>query len=125
MTNNTEFDRTARIKVVGVGGGGLQRRVPDVQGAHPGVEYIVVNTDAQALVGSEVPMKLRIGDQLTGARASAAIPTSAGLRRGRAARTCTRRCATRTCCSSRPGWAAGQGTGSAPIVAQIARETGR
>ena len=61
-----EHEGAARIKVVGVGGGGSNAVNRMFKERIPGVEYIVVNSDAQALVNSAVPLKVRIGDQLTG-----------------------------------------------------------
>ena len=124
MTNNTEFDRTARIKVVGVGGGGSNAVSRMFRERIPGVEYIVVNTDAQALVGSEVPMKLRIGDQLTGGKGVGGNPDL-----GRNSAEESREDLYETLRDAdmlfvAAGMGGGTGTGSAPIVAQIARETG-
>ena len=60
-------DRTGptRIKVLGVGGGGSNAVSRMYRERLPGVDYIIVNTDAQATVNSDVPLKIRIGDQLT------------------------------------------------------------
>ena len=60
-----EHENIARIKVVGVGGGGSNAVSRMFRERIPGVDYMVVNTDSQALVRSDVPMKIRIGDQLT------------------------------------------------------------
>ena len=59
---------SARIKVVGVGGGGSNAVSRMFRERMAGVEYIVVNTDAQALISSDVPLKLKIGEQLTGGK---------------------------------------------------------
>ena len=63
-----ETEGAARIKVVGVGGGGSNAVSRMFRDRIPGVEYMVVNTDAQALIRSDVPLKIRIGDQLTGGK---------------------------------------------------------
>ncbi|MFW6195195.1 MAG: hypothetical protein ACOC5M_01570, partial [Chloroflexota bacterium] len=57
-----DFGR-AKIKVVGVGGGGSNAVSRMYRDRLPEVEYMVVNTDAQALVRSEVPVRVRIGDE--------------------------------------------------------------
>ena len=64
-----ELDRTmegnARIKVVGVGGGGSNAVNRMIRSKLRGVEFIAVNTDLQALNSSEAPMKMHIGRKLT------------------------------------------------------------
>ena len=55
----------ARIKVVGVGGGGQNAVNRMIEEEIQGVEFISVNTDAQALMLSRPPQRLRIGDKLT------------------------------------------------------------
>ena len=60
-----DMDGVARIKVVGVGGGGCNAVARMVKENIPGVEYICINTDAQALMRTEAPTRVRIGDQLT------------------------------------------------------------
>ena len=54
---------TANIKVVGVGGGGQNAVNRMYRERVEGVQYISVNTDSQALEHSEIPLKLRVGDQ--------------------------------------------------------------
>ncbi len=63
--HGTDVENFANIKVIGVGGGGsnaVNRMI--AEGIH-GVEFIAVNTDAQALLLSEAPHRVRIGDKLT------------------------------------------------------------
>ena len=55
----------ARIKVVGVGGGGSNAVNRMVQAGLDGVEFIVANTDLQALQLNQAPVKLQIGAKLT------------------------------------------------------------
>jgi cell division protein FtsZ len=120
---NTEFERAARIKVVGVGGGGSNAVSRMFRDPIPGVEYIVVNTDAQALVGSDVPMKVRIGDQLTGGKGVGGNPElgKSSAEESREELYETVRDADMVFVAA--GMGGGTGTGSAPVVAQIARET--
>jgi cell division protein FtsZ len=66
----------ARIKVVGVGGGGGNAVTRMVQAGLTGVEFMVANTDAQALRASPAPLKIQIGAKLTkGLGAGADPPT--------------------------------------------------
>ncbi len=58
-------DSTANIKVVGVGGGGSNAVDRMIEAGIRGVEFVVVNTDSQALLLSQSPVRVRIGDKLT------------------------------------------------------------
>src|SRR6478752_4183659 len=73
----------ARIKVIGVGGGGSNAVNRMVQGGLDGVEFIVANTDVQALRVSPAPCKLQIGAKLTtglgGGTGTGAAPVIASL----------------------------------------------
>jgi cell division protein FtsZ len=55
----------ARIKVIGVGGGGTNAVNRMIDEGIQGVEFIAVNTDAQALMLAKAPMRVRLGDKLT------------------------------------------------------------
>ena len=65
VVNNREPDTVTRIKVIGAGGGGSNAVSRMFRERITGIEYHVVNTDAQALLRSDVPIKIRIGDHLT------------------------------------------------------------
>jgi len=58
-------DSTANIKVIGVGGGGSNAVDRMIEAGIRGVEFVVVNTDSQALLLSQSPVRIRIGDKLT------------------------------------------------------------
>ena len=60
-----ELEGVAKIKVIGVGGGGSNAVSRMYRERIPGVEYIVMNTDIQALMKSDVPNRIRIGEHLT------------------------------------------------------------
>ena len=53
------------IKVVGVGGGGSNAVARMFRERIPGIEYAVINTDSQALLRCDVPLRIGIGDELT------------------------------------------------------------
>ena len=76
----------ARIKVVGVGGGGSNAVNRMVTAGLDGVEFIVANTDLQALRLNAAPHKLQIGSKLTKDSAPAPIRTSGARRRSRTPR---------------------------------------
>ena len=69
-----DLDRFAAIKVIGVGGGGnnLVNRV--IAAGLSGVEFISVNTDAQALMHSQAPYRIQIGEKLTKGLGAGANP---------------------------------------------------
>src|SRR5512141_855933 len=58
-------ENPAQIKVLGVGGGGSNAVNRMIEEGIQGVEFIAVNTDAQALMLAQAPQRLRIGDKLT------------------------------------------------------------
>ena len=119
-----EREGAARIKVVGVGGGGSNAVSRMYRERTPGVEYIAVNTDAQALLGSDVPMKLRIGDQLTGGKGVGGNP-DLGMRSAEESREeLYEAIRDADMVFVAAGMGGGTGTGAASVVAQIAKETG-
>src|SRR3990170_246187 len=65
MANLSEVETFAVIRVVGVGGSGGNAVQRMIQGRLRGVEFITVNTDAQALLHNEAPMKIQIGKETT------------------------------------------------------------
>jgi cell division protein FtsZ len=64
-TNKIQNEAFARIKVIGVGGGGCNAVNRMIDEGMQGIEFITVNTDAQALVLSKAQTKVRIGDKST------------------------------------------------------------
>ena len=57
--------QTARIEVIGVGGGGSNAVNRMIEEGLAGIEFVAINTDAQALLLSDSPTRVRIGDKLT------------------------------------------------------------
>lgn len=114
----------AKIKVVGVGGGGSNAVSRMYRDRMAEVEYLTVNTDAQALVRSDVPVRLRIGDET-----ARGLGVGGDPEKGQA-------CAEESRDEVREvlegadmvfiaaGMGGGTGTGAAPIVAETAREMG-
>src|SRR5512135_2442740 len=62
---STFVDNPAQIKVLGIGGGGSNAVNRMIEEGIQGVEFIAVNTDAQALMLAQAPQRMRIGDKLT------------------------------------------------------------
>ena len=61
----TQRNGFASVKVIGIGGGGCNAVARMYRERLPSVEYVAVNTDAQHLVRSDIPMKIQVGDKLT------------------------------------------------------------
>jgi cell division protein FtsZ len=117
-------DVIARIKVIGVGGGGNNAVNTMIQANIERVEFIAANTDAQALRRSLAPTKLQLGGKLTkglGAGANPEVGREAALEdRARIAEML----AGADMVFIAAGMGGGTGTGAAPIIAEIARESG-
>lgn len=114
----------ARIKVIGIGGGGTNAVARMYKQRIPGVEYAAVNTDAQHLLHVDVPVKLRMGDRLTRGLGVGGDP-ELGREAAEESREDLYDMINGTdlvflAC----GMGGGTGTGSAPVIAEIARETG-
>jgi cell division protein FtsZ len=114
----------AVIKVVGVGGGGVNAVNRMIEFGTPGVEFIAVNTDAQALLMSDADVKLDIGRELTrGLGAGSRSPKGRQAAEDHADEIEEAlRGADMVFVTAGEG--GGTGTGGAPIVAKIARSLG-
>ena len=122
---DTPTDRQhASLKVVGVGGGGCNAINRMMQERLHGVEFIAVNTDAQALISCEAPLKIRIGDSLTKGLGSGGDPAK-GEKSARESRDELAETLQGTeMVFITAGMGGGTGTGAAPIVAEVAKEVG-
>jgi len=114
----------ASIKVVGVGGGGGNAVNTMVSGGLVGAEFIVCNTDTQALHASRAPKKVQLGEKLTKGLGAGANPEI-----GREAALESREGIEQALSGSdmvfvTAGMGGGTGTGAAPVVADIARGAG-
>lgn len=113
------------IKVIGVGGGGNNAVNHMYNRGIKDVEFIVCNTDAQALSGSPVPVKLQIGADLTEGLGAGANPE-----KGREAAIESKEQIREMLSNNTKmvfitaGMGGGTGTGAAPVIAQIARDLG-
>ena len=105
----------AVIKVVGVGGAGTNAVNRMIDAGVRGVEFIAVNTDAQALSMCDADVKVHIGGTITKGLGAGADPRIGTRRGGREPRGAPRRpCAARTWSSSRPGRAAARAPARRP-----------
>ena len=124
MSLRSDSENFALIRVIGVGGGGSNAVNRMIRAEMMGVEFIALNTDAQALLQSDAPHKIRIGDKITrglGAGGDASIGQ-------RAAEEDSEKIAEALRDSDMvfitSGLGGGTGSGGAPVVAQIAKELG-
>jgi cell division protein FtsZ len=111
----------ARIKVVGVGGGGGNAVNTMIDCELRGVEFFAANTDAQALARSKSPMKLQLGAKGLGAGAN---PEMGRLAAEEAADRIREHLADADMVFITAGMGGGTGTGGAPVVGRLAREVG-
>jgi len=118
------FSQTAVIKVIGVGGGGGNAVSHMAKCGIEGVEFICVNTDAQALKHSQVKTSLQIGANITkglGAGANPEVGRQAAMEDRDRIIELIEGC---DMLFITAGMGGGTGTGAAPVVAQVARELG-
>lgn len=119
-----DMEQLAQIKVIGVGGGGSNAVNRMIENGVKGVEFITVNTDAQALHLAKSEHKLQIGDKLTRGLGAGANPEV-----GKKAAEETRDLIASTLKGAdmvfvTAGMGGGTGTGAAPVIAEIAKECG-
>ncbi len=124
MQRAPELENIACIRVVGVGGGGCNAINRMIREGVTGVDFIAVNTDNQALLLSEAPVRVRIGDKLTRGLGAGGHPEQ-----GEKAATESMEDIYEVLQGSdmifvTAGMGGGTGTGAAPVVAKIAREMG-
>jgi cell division protein FtsZ len=114
----------AVIKVVGIGGGGTNAVTRMVEAGLSGVEFVAVNTDAQALLMTEADVKIHIGSRATRGLGAGADPR-VGLAAAEESRDELKEALKGAdMVFITAGEGGGTGTGGAPIVAQIGRELG-
>ena len=114
----------ARIKVIGVGGGGSNAVNRMMDEGIQGVEFIVANTDAQALVLTKSPTRVRLGDKITRGLGAGGNPEIGRKAAEESADELYNVLKGSDMVFVTAGMGGGTGTGAAPIVAQIAKESG-
>ena len=123
-----EFDENknlaAKVKIIGIGGGGNNALSTMISYQLTGVEFIAANTDAQALAANLAPFKLQLGENLTkglGAGANPEIGRKAALEDVEKIREVLKGS---DMVFITAGLGGGTGTGGAPVIAEVAREMG-
>jgi cell division protein FtsZ len=124
MPLRSDSENFALIRVIGVGGGGSNAVNRMIRAEMMGVEFIALNTDAQALLQADAPHKIRIGDKITRGLGAGGDSTIGQ----RAAEEDSEKISAALVDSDMvfitAGLGGGTGSGAAPVVAQIAKETG-
>ncbi|MCI8588792.1 MAG: cell division protein FtsZ [Bacilli bacterium] len=121
MLNGLEMDQLAKIKVIGIGGGGCNAVNRMIESGVKGVEFIVANTDLQVLNNSQADIKLQIGKDGLGAGGNPEVGKEAAVESKKEIEDALQGADMIfvTC-----GMGGGTGTGASPVVAEIAQTLG-
>lgn len=120
----TSGENFARIMVMGVGGAGCNAINRMIEEGIHGVEFVAVNTDAQALIHSNAPTRVRIGEKLTKGLGSGGDPVIGGKAADESSAALKQMIEGSDMVFITAGLGGGTGTGAAPILAHIAKEAG-
>ena len=124
LTLDEEARMGARIKVIGVGGGGSNAVSRMVQAGISGVEFMVANTDAQALKANPAPVKIQIGGKLTKGLGAGADPNIGRQAALEDTDMLIQALSGADMVFVTTGLGGGTGTGAAPVIASLATELG-
>ncbi len=122
MFTFVENDKSAKIKVIGVGGAGGNAINNMIDSKLQGVKFIAVNTDSQALDISKAPIKIQIGEKITeglGAGANPQVGREAAIENADAIRDALE---DSHMVFITAGFGGGTGTGAAPVIAEICKD---
>lgn len=119
-----QIESFARIKVVGIGGGGSNAVNRMIEEGLAGIEFVAINTDAQALLLSNSPTRVRIGDKLTRGLGAGGEPEIGRKAAEESAEDLYEVLKGSDMVFIAAGIGGGTGTGAAPIIAQISKEVG-
>jgi cell division protein FtsZ len=119
-----QVESFANIKVVGIGGGGCNAIDRMIDEGLQGVDFIAVNTDAQALMLSKAPIRVRIGDKLTRGLGSGGNPDTGKRAAEESSEEIYEVLRGADMVFITGGMGGGTGTGACPIVAQVSKEVG-
>lgn len=117
-------DIGAKIKVVGVGGGGSNAVTTMIASGLTGVDFMVANTDVQAIIANKAPLKIQLGLDLTKGLGAGANPDIGRRAAIESYNEIVEKLQGSDMVFVTAGMGGGTGTGGAPIVAKIAREMG-
>jgi cell division protein FtsZ len=124
MNLSSQLESFAKIKVVGVGGGGCNAVDRMIAEGLQGVDFVAVNTDAQALMLSKASIRVRVGEKLTRGLGSGGDPEIGRKASEESAEELYNVLKGSDMVFITAGMGGGTGTGGAAVVAQIAKEVG-
>jgi cell division protein FtsZ len=124
MPLRSDSENFALIRVIGVGGGGSNAVNRMIRAEMMGVEFIACNTDAQALLQSDAPHKIRIGDKITRGLGAGGDDSIGQRAAEEDAEKITEALRDSDMVFITAGLGGGTGSGAAPIVAEIAKDLG-
>lgn len=125
MLIKPDLTRFAKIKVVGVGGGGGNAVASMISsGTIRGVDFVAVNTDAQVLLANPAPIKIQIGENLTRGLGSGGDPDTGRRAAEESAKKIEEKIVDADMIFIAAGMGGGTGTGASVIIADIARKAG-
>ncbi len=124
MALRSDSENFALVRVIGVGGGGSNAVNRMIRAEMMGVEFIACNTDAQALLASDAPHKIRIGDKITKGLGAGGDPTVGERAATEDTERITEALRESDMIFITAGLGGGTGSGAAPVVAEIAKSLG-
>src|SRR3954463_15200554 len=124
MPLRSDSENFALIRVIGVGGGGSNAVNRMIRAELMGGEFISVNTDAQALLQSDAPHKIRVGDKITRGLGAGGDPTIGQRAAEEDAEKIYEALKDSDMVFITAGMGGGTGSGAAPVIAEIARDLG-
>ncbi len=126
LLNNEEqnFSSIARIKVIGIGGGGNNAITRMIEAGLKGVEFVCINTDAQALNHSAAEQKFQIGEKLTKGLGAGADPVIGKMAAEESKHVLEEVVEGADMVFVTAGMGGGTGTGASPLVAEMAKKAG-
>ena len=124
MPLRSDSENFALIRVIGVGGGGSNAVNRMIRAELMGVEFIAVNTDAQALLQSDAPHKIRIGDKITRGLGAGGDPGIGQRAAEEDAEKIFEALKDSDMVFITAGMGGGTGSGAAPVIAEVARDLG-
>jgi len=120
----SHVENFAQIKVLGIGGGGSNAVNRMIEAGIQGIEFVAINTDAQALMLSDAPTRIRIGEKLTKGLGSGSDPEIGRKAAEESSDDIYEVLQDADMVFLTAGMGGGTGTGASPIIAQVARELG-
>jgi len=124
MIEFADASGAARIKVVGVGGGGGNAVNTMIAAGLPGVDFIAANTDAQALRANLSPIKMQLGEKLTRGLGAGGNPEVGKRAAQEDVERLKEYLAEADMIFITAGMGGGTGTGAAPVIAKVSKELG-